>query len=348
MIKAARDEKRSIANLAIDLAKAFDSVQHTSVQRALNRFSASDHLCRVVDNLYTDVDTRLSVGRTQLGHIIMRNGAKQGDPLSPFLFNLVIDEFPTTVNSDPTVTQGIGFQYGGVKVAALGYADDLLLIAETRHGAQLLMDGLTTFCRKRHLRINPSKCQSLCLEWQGKAKSHKVLGSIVGVLGDREQESSLGEGSVRVLAVSVTGSLSYLGTQIRPDGNCEVKESEFASSLAKLRRAPLKGAQKIRLAKLLVQRQFYHVSVADLNMKRIERYDRALRSFTKKVLHLPKSTATSFLYTKTRDGGLGLPCIFEKVPKGSVAQASDLIGLVDHCTGTDPVGTRIAAPDRKI
>ncbi|KAK2701855.1 hypothetical protein QYM36_019505 [Artemia franciscana] len=317
--EAARDEKRSIAILAIDLAKAFDSVQHTSVQRALNRFSASDHLCRVVDDLYTDVDTRLSVGRTQLGHIIMRNGAKQGDPLSPFLFNLVIDEFPTTVNSDPTVTQGIGFQYGGVKVAALGYADDLLLIAETRHGAQLLMDGLTTFCRKRHLRINPSKCQSLCLEWQGKAKSHKVLGSIVSVLGDREQESSLGEGSVRVPAVSVTGSLSYLGTQIRPDGNCEVKESEFASSLAKLRRAPLKGAQKIRLAKLLVQRQFYHVSVADLNMKRIE-----------------------------RDGGLGLPCIFEKVPKGSVAQASDLIGLVDHCTGTDPVGTKIAAPDRKI
>ncbi|KAK2721324.1 hypothetical protein QYM36_003564 [Artemia franciscana] len=50
-------------------------------------------------------------------------------------------------------------------------------------------------------------------------------------------------------------------------------------------------------------------------MKRIERYDRALRSFTKKVLHLPKSTATSFLYTKTRDGGLGLPCIFEKVMK---------------------------------
>ncbi|KAK2703592.1 hypothetical protein QYM36_017993, partial [Artemia franciscana] len=231
-------KKRSIAILAIDLAKAFDSVQHTSVQRALNRFGASDHLRRIVEDLYTDVDTRLSVGRQQLGHIIMRNGVKQGDPLSPFLFNLVLDEFLTNVNSDPTVTQGIGFQYGRVKVAATGYADDLLLIAETRHGAQLLMDGLTTFCTNRHLRINPSKCQSLCLEWQGKAKSHEVLGSIVSCCEDREQESSMGEGSVHVPAVSVTGSLSYLGTQIRPDGNCEVKEAEFASSLAKLRRTP--------------------------------------------------------------------------------------------------------------
>ncbi|KAK2713338.1 hypothetical protein QYM36_009264 [Artemia franciscana] len=65
----------------------------------------------------------------------------------------------------------------------------------------------------------------------------------------------------------------------------------------------------------MFKRQFYHVSVTDLNMKRIERYDRALRSFTKKVLHLPKSTATSFQQTKVRDGGLDLPCIFERVMK---------------------------------
>ncbi|KAK2705118.1 hypothetical protein QYM36_017230 [Artemia franciscana] len=118
----------------------------------------------------------------------------------------------------------------------------------------------------------------------------------------------MGEGSVRVPAVSVTGPLSCLGTQIRPDGN---------------------WAQKIRLVKLLVQRQFYHVSVADLNMKRIERYDRALCSFTKKVLHLPKSTGTSFLYTKTRDGGLGQPCIFEKVMKFLGGQLRKLQTLSD-------------------
>ncbi|KAK2713337.1 hypothetical protein QYM36_009263 [Artemia franciscana] len=144
LIKAAREEKGSIAILAIVLAKAFDSVQHTSVQRALNRFGASDHLFRIVEDLYTDVDTRLSVGRQQLGEIIMRNGVKQQDQLSPFLFNLVIDDLLTTVNQDPTVTQGVGFQYGGVKIAAKRFADDLLLIVETRHGAQLLMDGLTT------------------------------------------------------------------------------------------------------------------------------------------------------------------------------------------------------------
>jgi hypothetical protein len=215
LIKAAREEKRSIALVGVDLQKAFDSVQHTSVQRALKRFAGSDHLCRIVDDLYSDVETRLSVGRQQLGHIKMRNGVKQGDPLSPFLFNLVIDEFLTTVNQDPTVAEGIGFKYGGLKVAAIGYADDLLLIAETHHGAQLLMNGLLTFCRERHLRVNPSKCQSLILEWQGKAKSHKVLGNCISCSGDIEQESSLGEDSVRVPAVSVTGSLSYLGVQIQ-------------------------------------------------------------------------------------------------------------------------------------
>ena len=133
------------------------------MQRAL-RFEASEHLCRIVDYLCLDVDTRLSIGRQQLGHIIKRNGIEQGDPFSPFLFNLVIDEFHTTVNRDPTVTQGVVFKYGGVKVGAIGYEDDLLLIADIRHGAQLLMDRLTSFCRNRHSQINLSKCQSLCLE----------------------------------------------------------------------------------------------------------------------------------------------------------------------------------------
>ncbi|KAK2702062.1 hypothetical protein QYM36_019326 [Artemia franciscana] len=40
LLKTAREEKRSIAILAIVLAKAFDSGQYTSVQRALNRFGA--------------------------------------------------------------------------------------------------------------------------------------------------------------------------------------------------------------------------------------------------------------------------------------------------------------------
>ena len=41
--------------------------------------------------------------------------------------------------------------------------------------------------------------------------------------------------------------------------------------------------------------------------------DRALPSFVKKKLHLHKSAPISFLYTKTRDGGLGLPCIYKRV-----------------------------------
>jgi len=46
----------------------------------------------------------------------------------------------------------------------------------------------------------------------------------------------VGGGSVHVPAVSVTEALSYVETQIQPDGNCEVKESEFVSLLAKLTR----------------------------------------------------------------------------------------------------------------
>ncbi|KAK2724180.1 hypothetical protein QYM36_000889 [Artemia franciscana] len=52
LIKVAREENRSIAVGAIDLAKAFDSVQQSSVQRALNHFGTSDHLFHIVEDHY--------------------------------------------------------------------------------------------------------------------------------------------------------------------------------------------------------------------------------------------------------------------------------------------------------
>ena len=80
LIKAAKEEKRSIDIVTIDLAKAFNSVQQSCVQRTLHRFGPSEHLRRIADDFYLGVETQLNVGWQQLGHIIMRNGVKQGDP----------------------------------------------------------------------------------------------------------------------------------------------------------------------------------------------------------------------------------------------------------------------------
>ncbi len=58
---------------------------------------------------------------------------RQGEPLSAYLFNAVIDMGLSAL--DPAV----GVEYSGCRVKALAYADDVVLLASTPEGLQDLM-----------------------------------------------------------------------------------------------------------------------------------------------------------------------------------------------------------------
>ena len=75
---------------------------------------------------------------------------KQGDPLSPFLFNLVLDGLLEKANLS---LLGVRFKSG--RLAALAYADDLLLFAENDNDLQALID-ITTRSASAQIRASLS------------------------------------------------------------------------------------------------------------------------------------------------------------------------------------------------
>ena len=64
----------------------------------------------------------------------MTRGVKQGDPLSPVKFKLVIDQL---LRSLP---QECGSTYNGETVRAMAFADDLFLLADSPIDLQHLLD----------------------------------------------------------------------------------------------------------------------------------------------------------------------------------------------------------------
>ena len=80
------------------------------------------------------------------------NGTRQGSVLSPYLFNVYIDEL-----SDRLKSTGIGCYMNNVYFNHLFYADDSVLIAPSPRALQLLIDTCCQFSLDFHLKYNLKK-----------------------------------------------------------------------------------------------------------------------------------------------------------------------------------------------
>ncbi|KER20686.1 hypothetical protein T265_10817 [Opisthorchis viverrini] len=86
-----------------------------------------------------------------------QSGVRQGCPLSPFLFNFVIDEIMRRKLE--------GLQNPGVQIASeenlvdLEYADDIVLMFEEEEKAQVFLDELTKVIPSFDMHFAPTKCK---------------------------------------------------------------------------------------------------------------------------------------------------------------------------------------------
>ncbi|KAK9685589.1 Reverse transcriptase (RNA-dependent DNA polymerase), partial [Popillia japonica] len=99
IIRKRRAQRRPVAAVALDLRKAFDTVSHHSIQRALRRFGVDDRIIRLIGEQYREAYTKVAGATTTTAPLGLTRGAKQGDPLSPILFNMVLDELVTKLDS---------------------------------------------------------------------------------------------------------------------------------------------------------------------------------------------------------------------------------------------------------
>lgn len=89
--------------LSLDVRKAFDSVAHDAVIRALCRFRIHESFVNYVLDTLTGDKTTIKVRPSNTRLINIKRGVKQGHPLSPILFNMVLDELLHKLNGQPNI-----------------------------------------------------------------------------------------------------------------------------------------------------------------------------------------------------------------------------------------------------
>ena len=75
----------------IDVKKAYDSVRREVLYKILIEFGIPMKLVRLVKMSLTETYSRFRVGKNVSDRVPITNGLKQGDTLSPMLFNFALE-----------------------------------------------------------------------------------------------------------------------------------------------------------------------------------------------------------------------------------------------------------------
>ena len=138
----------------VDFKKAFDSVDRRALLTKLLRKGIDGKFFEIIKDMYSNTMYSCKFNNSYSEPFLANTGVKQGDSLSPTLFNVFVDDidscFIDNSNTDP-VTLG---QY---KLNHLLYADDLALISESPTGLQHCLNSLDNYCRVWGLNINTKK-----------------------------------------------------------------------------------------------------------------------------------------------------------------------------------------------
>ena len=90
----------------------------------------------------------------------MERGTKQGDPLSPALFNAVLENVMRTIKCKWKV-QKFGIKVGADMLNNLRFADDLLLVGSSRAQVRHMLEHLAAEAAKVGLKLHMGKTKTL-------------------------------------------------------------------------------------------------------------------------------------------------------------------------------------------
>ncbi|KAL1446687.1 hypothetical protein WDU94_006588 [Cyamophila willieti] len=194
-------EKRLKKNLNtyiafIDLEKAFDQVEWTTLFEILKEIGIRYKDRRVIWNLYKNESAVFECNENTTEARI-RQGVRQGCCLSPVLFNCYIQKALDEVRTEMSEWPGIKVE--GIKVDMIRYADDIALTAQSVDELKETLEKMKDILnRKYNMRINKNKT--------------KIM-----IVSKNEEQVRIILDDVELKQVK---EFTYLGGKITQDGRC--------------------------------------------------------------------------------------------------------------------------------
>ena len=222
----------------LDLKKAFDTVNRNLLFQKLCAAGIRGKILRVIENLFYNNPANVLIDGFLSPEFIINRGVLQGSKLGPILFNLFINDLLEELNRS-----NLGAFIGPLHFAALGFANDIVLISDSPPKLQQLLDICSAWAARNKMTFKTSKCKVLILN-----NTHKYVKFTL----DKEP-------------LKIVSKYKYLGVVITSKYVTNLFKDHFDYILkkAKIRAAAIRGfgfskngfrvKSSVRLYKLLVR-----------------------------------------------------------------------------------------------
>ncbi len=150
-----KKQGKRLYTCAVDASKAFDKVcrpilwlkliklLHNSIALAVIHYYDESYMLVQLDDKFSNLF------RTT-------NGVRQGGVMSPKLFAIYVDDLIRDLEAS-----GLGVKVGNMRICAAMYADDLLLMSETKENVNDLLKIAESYGISHGMRFNPDKTELL-------------------------------------------------------------------------------------------------------------------------------------------------------------------------------------------
>ena len=262
---------RPLKMCLLDVSKAFDTVSHNSIVALAEIVGTPKMYTSYIMHTYSDCSTQLKYKNGVSPSIPVNRGVNQGDPISPAIFNSIIDyvtdNMPGSINLQ-----------GNSTISHMAFADDLVLFAKDDIMMQDQVDHILFRLSQCGLNVNKSKCATLNIIINPKKKQWIC-----------NPYSFISIDNSTIKALNIEDTYRYLGINIGAlDNTNNSINDDLISKILAISKSTLKPQQKLFMLKNhLIPSMLHTLTFSNVYLKSLKTMDRSIRAFVRRWLRLP-------------------------------------------------------------
>ena len=141
--------------ISIDAEKAFDKIQHPFMIQTLQKAGIEGTYLNIIKAIYDKHIAIIILNPEKLKAFPLKSGTRQGCPLSPVLFNIVLEVLVTAIREEKEIK---GIRTGKEEIKLSLFVDDMILyIKNPKDSTRKLLELINEYSKVSGYKINTQK-----------------------------------------------------------------------------------------------------------------------------------------------------------------------------------------------